>query len=55
MKGILFALLNEFLLVPLKSTRKCNRSTLVLCFTLNQQLTKLLSNTKHLWGIYHSR
>ena len=55
MKGVWFALLNDFLLVPLKSTRKCNRSTLVLCFTLNQQLTKLLSNTKHLWGIYHSR
>ena len=34
MKGIWFALLNDFLLVPLKSIRKCNRSTLVIVFYL---------------------
>ena len=34
MKGVWFALLNDFLLAPLASTRKCNRSTLVVVFYL---------------------
>ena len=52
MKGILFALLNEFLLVPLKSTRKCNRSTFGIVFylesTTDQTTLKYEASMGHL-------